>query len=482
MKNSAAFTYLITGLITGILFLFVPLLRNFHWESAALSGCIICFLAASWVAGGYRSVLKTVKNSFSILIGWSLPLFLSDLATGCYSFHGLAFWLLIPFPSLFLGISAGRLIKQFELKRPVLLTCSLLLILAVAPVLVEFLRFPQLYFFNHIWGYWPGPIYDETVTMDSRFLFFRMSTIAWGFVFWFIPSIKEEVLSRVILVLSMLFLIFFYSGLSNFGIISPEERIQKSLGSEYHSEHFNIYYSTDSLSDDSLLSIAALSEEYLATITEKLDVDISQYRENPIHSYLYENKDQKKELTGAGDTSFVPVWLSQDQMHIALEHLNGVLKHEMVHVVAKQFANRFGASLSIGLIEGLAVALDPDRFDEEVSIDQVVAARSPLPGRKELEEMFSFSGFYQYPGVVSYTVTGSFVDFLIENRPAVELKEAYRSGDISRFLDESPEGLIDSWHHHLRSVPVDSAALALSEKVYTTKSIFEKKCPRVEFR
>lgn len=481
MKHNAPYTYLIAGLITGIIFLLVPLLRNFHWESAALSGFVICFLSASWVAGGNRSVLKTVKNSFFILIGWSFPLFLSDLATGCYSFHGLAFWILIPFPSMFLGISVGRLIKQFELKRPVLLTFGVLLILAIVPVFVEFFRFPQLYFFNHIWGYWPGPIYDETVTIDSRFLFYRMSTLAWGSVFWFIPSVKEDFLSRLILVLSTLFLIFFYSGLSDFGIISPEERIQESLGSVYQSEHFNIYYTSGTLSEDSLQKAASLSENYLREITDKLDVNTKEYRENPIHSYLYKDKDQKKKLTGAGDTSFVPVWLSQDQMHIAIEHLDRVLKHELVHVVAKQFANRFGASLSIGLIEGLAVALDPNRFDEDVSIDQVVAARSPLPGRKELEDLFSFSGFYKYPGVVSYTVTGSFVNYLIENRSVNELKEAYQSGDISRFLDENPQGLIESWHRHLKTQPVDSAALALSERVYTAKSIFEKKCPRVQF-
>jgi len=480
MNFKAPHTYLAAGLITGIFFLFIPLLRNFHWESAVLAGSVICFLAASRVAGGNRTVLQTVRNSFFILIGWSLPLLISDLATGCYSFHGLGFWLLIPFPSMFLGISIGRLIKQFELKRPVLLTCGILLILAAVPVIIEFLRFPQLYFFNHVWGYWPGPIYDETITMDSRFFFYRMSTLAWGSVFWFIPSIKKEALSQVILVFSVLFLIFFYSGLSDFGIISPEKRIQKNLGSVYKSAHFKIYYTSGTLSEDSLKHIARVSENYLNDITEKLDVDITDYRENPIHSYLYKGKDQKKKLTGAGKTSFVPVWLSQDQMHIAIEHLDGVLKHEMVHVVAKQFANSFGASLSIGLVEGLAVALDPDRFDEEVSIDQVVAARSPLPGRKELEEMFSFSGFYKYPGIVSYTVTGSFVNFLVENRSANEIKEAYQSGNISRFLDGKSEDLVTSWHRHLQSIPVDSAALALSEKVYTAKSIFEKKCPRVE--
>lgn len=481
MKFKASHIYLIAGLMTGILFLFVPLLRNFHWESAALSGAFICFLSAVWIAGGNKTVLQTVRNSFFILTGWSLPLLISDLATDCYSIHGLGFWLLIPFPSMFLGISLGRLVKQFDLKRPVLLTCSILLTLAVVPVLVEFFRFPQLYFFNHIWGYWPGPIYDETITTDSRFFLYRIGTLAWGSVFWVIPAIKEDFLSRLILVFSMLFLIFFYSDLSDFGIISPEKRIQKNLGSVYKSEHFNIYYTFGTLSEDSLNGITARSESYLNDITAKLDVDISQYRENPIHSYIYRDKDQKKKLTGAGKTSFVPVWLSQDQMHIAHEHLDGVLKHEMVHVIAKQFANSLGASLSIGLIEGLAVALDPNRFDEDVSIDQVVAARSPLPGRKELEELFSFSGFYKYPGVVSYTVTGSFVNFLIENRSANELKEAYQSGDISRFLDENPQGLIESWHRHLKTQSVDSAALALSERVYTAKSIFEKKCPRVQF-
>lgn len=405
---------------------------------------------------------------------------IADMATGCYSVHGLGFWILIPFPSIFLGISMGRFMNQLELKKPVLLSIALLLILSTAPVLIEFFRFPQLYFFNHIWGYWPGPIYDETVMINGRLFLFRTSTLVWGFVFWFIPFVKEDFLSRVILVLSLFFLVFFYANLSRFGMVAPEDRIQSNLGALYQTEHFNIFYPSGTLSEDSLMSIADLTEKYLDEITLRLEVDKKIYRKEPIHYYLYRNEDQKKKLTGAGQTSFVPVWLSQDQMHITLGHLKSVLKHEMVHVVAKQFGNRFGASISIGLIEGLAVALDPERYDDEVSIDQVVAAKKPLPGREELQEMFSFTGFYRFPAIVSYTVTGSFVNYLAKHVSVEQLKEAYRTGDLNRFLDKNSSKIVESWHQYLHSIPVDSAALAISERVYTTKSLFEKRCPRVE--
>ncbi len=184
--------YLAAGFTAGLLCLFIPLLRNFHWESAALAGIIIAIVSGYWAAKGSKSPLSIFKKVLFLLVPWAFPLFISDLITGCYTIHGLGFWILIPLPSALFGLALGRLMLQMQLKYPVLITILILMVISAAPVLVIFLHNPQLFFFNHIWGYWPGPIYDEAVHLPGRLLLFRSATICWIFILWFIPTVMSS--------------------------------------------------------------------------------------------------------------------------------------------------------------------------------------------------------------------------------------------------------------------------------------------------
>src|SRR5699024_8322223 len=174
-----------------------------------------------------------------------------------------------------------------------------------------------------------------------------------------------------------------------------------------------------------------------------------------IESYLYANAQQKKRLTGAKFTSYVPVWLQQDQLHIAKQQL-GSLKHEMVHVLAKQFGNRMrNASWSIGLVEGLAVALAGD-VSSRSTINQIVAAEKPWPNTAEMKHALSLLGFYGGRSTVNYTTTGSFVRYLLQNYPAAYFKKAYRTSDIDAAYPQSFAELVAGWHQVLAAAVVDS--------------------------
>src|SRR5699024_4663507 len=119
--------------------------------------------------------------------------------------------------------------------------------------------------------------------------------------------------------------------------------------------------------------IAAKQEFYYHQIVKRLQLS-RRDNANKIQTYLYGNAWQKKKLVGAKFTSYVPVWLHQDQLHIAKEQVPRSLKHELVHVLAKQFGNKLiHASWSIGLVEGLAVAL-AKKQSRVATIDQIVRA------------------------------------------------------------------------------------------------------------
>src|SRR5699024_3558595 len=145
------------------------------------------------------------------------------------------------------------------------------------------------------------------------------------------------------------------------GIITPETYLRQKLGGIQETEHFVIYYDKRGYTPAEIGLIAREHEFYLDQITDKLDLEKPD-SVHKIQSNLYAHPWQKKELVGAKFTSYVPVWLEQDQLHIAKQQIESSLHHELVHVLAKQFGNQlFNASWSIGLVEGIAVALAPDK-------------------------------------------------------------------------------------------------------------------------
>lgn len=472
---------LAAGLAVGIASLAIPLLRDFHWESAGLASLLLAFRSGVSVARG-GVARKVLFTSVSVAAGWALPLLLLALATGCFSIHGAAFWLFGPLPSIIFTIALGRLVRSWPVWRPEFWTGFLTLLIAVIPTLAQFFSFPQLYFYNHIWSYWPGPIYEEVVLFPFEMAGFRMHTLLWAVLLAALPQFRQERLYRAIAILSLAAILFNHSQASRWGWISPEERLQAHLGAVHETSHFRLYHSAEAMDRQEVEQMAGEQEGWLLDIVERLDLDLEIYRERPIHTYIYPDEEFKRRLTGAGRTSYVPVWLRQDQTHITRSRAQASLKHELVHIVAKQFGNRFGASRNIGLVEGLAVALS---LDEESTIypDRMIAGRQDLPDAEELRQILTLIGFYRRPGVVSYTVSGSFVGHLLDTRPVSSFKEAYRTGRIEAAYSPVPfKELVREWHVRLEAIPLDEQDLARSRALFSAPSIFDKPCPRIQDR
>ncbi len=477
-ERSKVYLLILSGFLVGLISLIIPLLRDLHWESAGLASLVAAFMAGWIAAGGKIKSHSVFLRVAALLIGWVVPLFFYALFTHCLSFDGIAFWLFGPIPSMLFGWAIGRLVHRFGVRHGKPFTMFIILLIGMIPVIVEFLLFPQLYFFNHVWSYWPGPIYDQIVSLDSRLIAFRSLTIFWVITLWGIPDFFNEKICRWAVILGLGGLLFSYLHTSNWGFIAPEQRIQAELGGVEETDHFRIFYTSGTLSAGTIDSITSEHEQHLREITDILEVDRSWYTDNKIHAYIYHDQDQKKWLTGAGQTSYVPVWIDQDQMHIAREHLNRVLRHELVHIVSKQFGNWFGASTSIGLVEGVAVALDPDR--RRSSVHQLVAARDEWPDTEEIRQLFNPIGFYSVAGPISYVISGSFVLYLLDHYPVDLFKDAYRSGNLEDSYPMTLDELTSGWHQFLAGVEYDDDDQRRAVALFTTPSIFELPCPRVE--
>lgn len=467
-------------LVVGILFLFLPLLGDFHFESALLASLVGCFWAG--ISASKKGGLDTDFDSALKIAGYlflaGFPLFVYSLLSGCFSIDGLAFWILFPLPSVFFGYAIGRLFRDWQLSYSRLLTVGVLTAIAVGIFLYEFLNYPQLYFFNHVWGGWPGPIYDETVHINSATLFFRTLTILWAALIWHVPIIEKDALSKWIILLSVVAIGLGYAQMAEWGLITPRSYLQQKLGGHKSTEHFELYYDLNFYNSYEVNRIAYEHEFYYQQIKNQLNLSDAR-TDDKIESYLYAHPWQKKELVGAKYTSYVPIWLEQDQLHIAKQQIEGSLKHELVHVMAKEFGNNlFNGSLSMGMIEGLAVAVagGPSKTS---TIDQIVVSEKPYPDAKELQDAFSFSGFYSGRSGVNYTTSGSFVRFLIDNYPIPSLKKAYRTGDIAKSYNSDWKTMVSQWHGYLDSVKVDSVDQKTARRIFGMPSLFEQKCPHV---
>lgn len=464
----------------GLLALAIPLLRDFHLESALLAALTGCFWAG-WKASKAGKSADDLSNSFSILgylYLFGLPLLVYAILTNCFSLHGLGFWILYPIPSVFFGTALGRLLRTWKVPFGGLLTILILLGIAFGGLILEFYTYPQVYFFNHVWGGWPGPIYDETVQVSGSLLYYRLLTLLWICLLWVISYLRTEPTAKWIALALIAAMTALYVNLPELGIISPESYIQQQLGGERQSTHFRIYYDEGSYTDDEIDLLAKEQEFYFDVISNRLQLSRENFNQK-IESYLYAHPWQKKKLTGAKFTSYVPVWLKQDQLHIAKQQLSGSLKHELVHVLSKQFGNRLlNASWSIGLIEGLAVAVAPDESDNS-TIDQIVVSEKPFPGAEQMEHALSPLGFYGGRSTVNYTTAGSFVKYLLGNYPVSNFKQAYRSSEFSETYPQPFDELVEGWHDHLETVTVDSVDQRIARRLFSIPSLFEKECPHI---
>ncbi|MFP8489878.1 hypothetical protein ACKGJO_12385 [Gracilimonas sp. Q87] len=462
--------------LIGITLLPIPLLRDLHFESAMLAGTIGCF----W--GGILAASSTSKqdlfNSLRILgiiYIAAIPLFVFAVISGCLTLNGIGFWIFIPVPSVFLGTATGRFLRKLKVPYPNFIVILTLLLCAVGVLLIEFFRLPQVYFYNHVWGLWPGPIYDEAVNLTDSFLLFRFITLLWIILLWVIPDWNKGLTTKLISAFVLVLLTISYLNLDGAGIISPTKSIQAELGGHHQTEHFELYYDEEFYSPDEVRYWAVHHEFNFHQIIHQLDIEWPE--EHKIESYLYAHAWQKKTITGAKFTSYVPIWLDQDQLHIAKQQLDQVLRHELVHVISKQFGNSlFNGSWSIGLIEGLSEGISGDASPLS-TLHQIVAAEQPWPDADEMRSALSLTGFYGSAGAISYTTSGSFVKYLLTNYPVKYFKKAYHTANIEKAYPFSFNELINGWHGTLKNTEIDSVDQQVSEFIFAQRSLFQKDCP-----
>ncbi len=459
----------------------IPLLNRLHVESAAVLATAAFFLgglAALAIFRDQRRVLsgrqvwQVLRGRLGILV---LPLVLMLIpmawAPNCGWPAGTGFFLLfVPISSLG-GVSAAAVLHRLGGRRPRggLLLLGVL-ILAMGP-LWDLGLHPQFYTYNHVFGGVLGPIYDEQLAVRTGLFVFRVLTVLWALagLLW-----ASGHAFRAVAILGLVALVYVFSG--RLGINTGYEDLQRSLPGVVETPHFRFHYDPSREEPSAIHRMAEMAEFEYQRISVSLETEILQ----TTWVFLYPDADTRASLTGARYTSVAPVWLAEPQVHVESGSFEALFPHELVHAFSREFGlPGLRASPAVGLVEGLAVALEP--ASSRPGPDHLVLASVTATGidpSLALAGALSPWGFWTGRGGVSYTVTGSFVSWLLSTYEVSRFKEAYQSGDLASAYGVATEKLVSRWMASLQARTwVDAESVRRARTRLGAPSLFERTCP-----
>ncbi len=468
----------------------VPLFNLLHVESSAVIAGVSFFVAGLCAIKEFRQKTGLSQAIFLHLLllftPWcllTLSLFWQD---NCGYWQGLLFFLIFTVPSVLLAVSFAYFIHagRYKWKKTIFVGGGLFM--AIGGVVYDLGFHSQFFTYNHVFGGIVGPIYDEELSIRSGLLFFRLRSVLLALWFGMLGrqlQMRRTLQQRFSFAIVGLLIALSYVFAAQLRINTPAWFIKNQLGGYISTEHFDIYY--DEASTDSLLKTQLVDEHEFRYhfIKQKLGIDVNQ----KIQSFIYPDTRKKDWLTGSKNTSVAPVWLSQPQMHILGEFFEYVFPHELAHVFSREFGLPIlNASLSVGLVEGLAVALEP--ADGRPSPhEQVLTAVALLsaPGRElDIESSIGLAdrltplGFWTGRGAVSYTTMGSFVNFLADSYGYEKVMQVYARSNFEEVFGKSISDLVSAWETHLlQAKSVDRSSHAYVTRRFAIPSLFEKACP-----
>ncbi|MGI9176002.1 MAG: tetratricopeptide repeat protein [Rhodothermales bacterium] len=502
-----------------------PVFGLLHAESSAVVAAVAFFGAGPsalqlfqqnarfrWVLGRHEAALAVPWALLTLSLLWR---------PNCGYLQGLLFFALFPAISVMLAVALAFALSAAPWRRKKMLFCGIGGAIMLFAPLYDLGLHPQFYVYNHVFGGVLGPIYDEELALRPGLFWFRGLTLLWAGLAYFVgreggrgkrgrggeeenrrkeekegrgneepapfpshpqPPTPPHGLSPFLPFLIAILIATVYLFAAPLGINTTAGQIERTLGGHRQTPHFDIYYDPDVLTPGAVDRLAQDHEYRYAWLAERLGTDV----QRRIQSYLYPDAETKAHLTGARYTNVAPVWLRTPQTHVLWPTYSDVFGHELAHVFSREFGLPvLKASLSVGLVEGLAVALEPPDGRPSPPEQVAVALLGQIGLETEkgdlaaaLAARLSPFGFWTSRGAVSYTTMGSFVGYLLEAYGPDPLKAVYACGQFEDVYGKPLVDLAREWEGELLGQPVTArSAEALVARRFTIPSLFEQPCP-----
>jgi len=478
--------------IASIVLTFFPLIGTLGFEFSALSAALLSFLtviiSASLISSepsrrsSKKGLLDLVGSIFFINLLLLLTAFIVGLLSSlikddCYIKEGSLFFLLIPTISVFFSTSVGLLSGYFFGRKGIFIGLITILLIALYAIWKLYYGV-SIFVYNPIFGFFPGPLYDEEIPISPTLIISRITVLFWGISLLLALRIANgfrnnliRIWNAVLFIILMIAIIAIHLNESEFGISYTRDYItQNILSGSVETENFIIYYPPGTPQAKDIKLIAMDHEWRYKQLKEALDLDSNQ----KIRSYIYPDIKTRKKLSGAGETTIAnPL---HNEIHLIYDSFpHPVLKHELVHVMAGAFGNDvLKLSPKIGLLEGIAVAVDwrGQRFTPH----QWANAMLEMGIAPRIKDIVGF-GFWYAPAQISYTLMGSFSRYLIDSYGIEKFKSAYKTGNFSIYGKNLAELSLE-WREFLKTIETPPQAKAIAEARFSGPSIFQATCPR----
>jgi len=473
-------------LLFNIFLLQIPLANIFGYEFSSLNAVLLTFLSGlysiSLLDHSKKNNDRKITSRWKYLTSFTLFLALPVSVSLTHSLYipgspvkdGILFYLVITFPSVLIGFSLSLICVNFIKKFHKLLFIFIFLIILFIPV-AEFYFNPQIYFYNPIFGYFPGTIYDEGLRISFNLVLYRIlnvfyfGTIAIVSYRYFSGKLKlpKLLILSVVVIIAALFI--YISPL--FGFSTTFERLNCELGGKAVTQHFIIHFPPQ-LDKDFVKAIIIYHEYYYTGLRDFFGYDYPQ----KINSYLFLNNEQKKELFGSENADVAKPWMNSS--FITCTDYISTLKHELAHCFSSVIGEgplKLAAGINPYLIEGLAVAADPVHDDNNVDYLASLAYNNKY--NVNLNDFFDRFSFFNQASSLSYIYAGSFSKYLINKYGIEKFKKLYQEGNFNSVYGRSLNSVIFEYN----SVLTDTTLVTRADEAnyyFGRKSIFYKAFPR----
>lgn len=464
----------------------IPVFGALHAEASAVTagvGFLIAGLFGARSLRGGRPLRLAVRDHLTLLtVPWGMLTLALLWRPNCAYLQGLGLYVLLVPPSVLLGVALAFALTEAGVRRTGTAVVTLGLVVGAGGVLVDLLWHPQLFTYSHVFGGVLGPIYDAELAVRPGLFAAKAQTLLWAaalvaFGRW--RGGGGAVWSRLGAAL-LLALGASYVFSVPLGIQQSARNIQTALSQRVDLGPLVLHLAPEAEAAE----VARLADEAsfrFEAVVARLGVRPSE----PVDVYLYPDPETKARLIGSRLTSVVPVWLPTPQVHMLAGEVPRSLGHELVHVVAREFgAPVLKASPAVGLVEGLAVALEPpDGLPDAAAL---VRAGQTLGGdtggldenpARVVERVMGPLGFWTARAGVAYTASGAFTGWLLDRYGPEAVREAYATGDIDGAFGQPLVRLSDAWAADLARAPVDPEAVSVAAWLFRRPSLFEVRCP-----
>lgn len=455
----------------------LPLTSTFGYEFAAFNGLILCISAGLYTINAFHKsvfvLTELIKNLFILFL---IPLIISVINSiftmFCSFVDGIIFYLLIVSVSIVYGTALAFLIN-FTIRRfAKLLFFTVIIFVALIPILEIYFN-PQVYFYSPLIGFFPGNIYDEGLSADWELFFHQLLVITFSLlIIYFIQKQKTLVLkSKFLFVAAILIVVSLFQYLSPYlGFTTTFTKLNSVLFKQIESESLVLHYERIDSTEAEL--IALNQEYYYSELSDQLGVKPSK----KINVYLFNNREQKKILFGAGNADVAKPW--QYSIYISADSWQNTLKHELAHIFAAEFGSgilKIASGFNAALIEGMAESLDG--FSNDISIKDMTSLAYNNGYVVDVKSLFTGLSFFKDNSSLAYTYSGAFIQYLTDEYGIEKVKEFYNNGDFESVFKTKIEVAQKEFDKSIIS-PELSNKKAMADYYFGKLSIIQKVCPR----